>query len=205
MVKYDRLIFELSVPGRKGYSLPKPFAPKYKIRDLDQNFLRGDEALLPEVFELDVLRHYTNLSHKNFGVETNFYPLGSCTMKYNPKINEELSMLPAFNQIHPLQPASSVQGNLRIYSELGTMLQEICGLDCFSLNPYAGAHGELVGLMVMKAYHEKRGDFQRTKVIVPDSAHGTNPASTAVCGMQVVEIKSTPSGRVDLESLKAVL
>jgi glycine dehydrogenase subunit 2 len=205
MVNYDRLIFELSVTDRKGYSLPKPFASNYSVSDLDESYLRKDEPMLPEVFELDVLRHYTNLSRKNFGVENNLYPLGSCTMKYNPKINEELASLSSFNQIHPYQPAGTIQGNLEIHSELDKMLQEITGLDCFSLNPFAGAHGELVGLMVMKAYHEKRGDFKRTKVIVPDSAHGTNPASTSVCGMQVVEIKSTPSGRVDLESLKAVL
>jgi len=204
MVNYDKLIFEWSAKGRQGFELPKPVYTAYTLNDLGTH-RRKSELLLPEVGELDVLRHYTNLSHKNHGVETGFYPLGSCTMKYNPKINEEMASLPSFNQIHPLQSAGDVQGALKLYHELQGMLSEISGLAEFSLNPFAGSHGELVGLMIMKAYHEKKGDFKRTKVLVPDSAHGTNPASVAVCGMQVIEIASTPKGTVDLEALKAAL
>jgi glycine dehydrogenase subunit 2 len=204
MVNYDKLIFEWSVPGRQGVELPKAAYPQYSLSDLG-TLGRKSELILPEVSELDVLRHYTNLSVKNHGVETGFYPLGSCTMKYNPKINEEVASLPSFNQIHPLQSAHDVQGALKLYHELQGMLSEISGLAEFTLNPFAGSHGELVGLMIMKAYHEKRGDFKRTKVLVPDSAHGTNPASVAVCGMQVIEIASTPKGTVDLAALKAAL
>lgn len=205
MVNYDRLIFEISSPGRIGYSLPPAYATEFSLADLDKNLRSDEPLLLPEVSELDVVRHFTNISKKNFGVENGFYPLGSCTMKYNPKINDEIASLPAFNRIHPLQPSSTIQGILTIHDKLQTMLSDISGLAEFSLNPYAGAHGELTGLMIMKAYHEKQGDFHRRKVIVPDSAHGTNPASTAVCGMEVVEIKSNANGRVDLDALKAVL
>jgi glycine dehydrogenase subunit 2 len=204
MVNYTKLIFELSVPGRVGVELPRVSFPEYHLDDLN-NHLRTTPLLLPEVSELDVLRHFTNISNKNHGVETGFYPLGSCTMKYNPKINEELAALPQFNKIHPLQTASTVQGALKLYHDLGAMLSDISGLYETTLNPFAGSHGELTGLMIMKAYHESRGDFKRTKVLVPDSAHGTNPASVAVCGMQVVEIKSTPEGTVDLAELKAAL
>ena len=204
MVTYDRLIFELSQPGRSAYSLPKSNFPEYDLQSL-QDLMRTETPCLPEVFETDVVRHYTNISQKNFGVETGFYPLGSCTMKYNPKINDEIVANPMFDAIHPLQPAFSIQGVLKLYHELQTMLSEISGLAEFTLNPYAGAHGELTGLMIMKAYHEQRGDYRRKKVIVPDSAHGTNPASTVVSGMEVVEIRSNMQGRVDLEQLKAVL
>jgi len=204
MKNYDRLIFELSIPGRIGYSLPDSAYPQYGLAALGA-LQRDVPARLPEVSELDVVRHYTNLSQKNFGVETGFYPLGSCTMKYNPKILEEIASLPAFSALHPLQPAADVQGILRIYHELQAMLAEISGLSEYSLNPFAGAHGELTGLMIMKAYHEDRGDFKRKKVIVPDAAHGTNPASAAICGFEIIEIRSTPEGIVDLEALKAVL
>lgn len=204
MVTYDRLIFELSQKGRMAYSLPNPYYPTEVLENLGE-LLRTEPPLLPEVSETDVVRHYTNISQKNFGVETGFYPLGSCTMKYNPKINDEIVANPKFDGIHPLQPAYSLQGVLRMYHELQSLLAEISGLAEFTLNPYAGAHGELTGLMIMKAYHERRGDYRRKKVIVPDSAHGTNPASTAVCGMEVVEIRSNAEGRVDLEQLKAVL
>jgi glycine dehydrogenase subunit 2 len=203
-MSYDKLIFEISKPGRKGYSLGKPNYPEYKIEDLGKN-LRKSVLNLPEVSELDCVRHYTNISKKNFGVENGFYPLGSCTMKYNPKINEEIVRNTNFSSLHPYQPVSTVQGALKVYYELQESLSEISGLDEFTLNPYAGAHGELVGLMIMKQYHLSRKDFKRTKVIIPDSAHGTNPASTVVCGMEVVEIKSNERGMVDLESLKSVL
>ena len=204
MNRYDRLVFELSVPGREGFSLPEPNHGKHRVNDLG-GLLRPTAPALPEVSELDVVRHYTNLSQKNFGVESGFYPLGSCTMKYNPKINDEIAALPGFTGIHPLQPAGEVQGALRIYHELQGILSEIAGLSEFSLNPFAGAHGELAGLMIIKAYHEDRGDFRRKKVIVPDAAHGTNPASAALCGFEIVEIPSTPAGFVDLEALKSVL
>ncbi len=205
MINYDKLIFELSRPGRIGYSLPKPVFAKYDFKDLDPALLRNSQPGLPEVSELGVLRHYTNISNKNFGVENGFYPLGSCTMKYNPKINEEIAAIPQFRNIHPLQPVATVQGALEVYYQLQKALAEISGLAEFSLNGYAGAHGELIGLMIMKKYHQERGDFKRRKVIIPDSAHGTNPASTVIAGMEVVEIKSTPMGRVDMESLKSAL
>ncbi|MDD3126871.1 MAG: aminomethyl-transferring glycine dehydrogenase subunit GcvPB [Candidatus Izemoplasmatales bacterium] len=205
MLNYDRLVFEQSVKGRKGYSLLNNTYPsKYQMADLGAK-LRLKTVPLPELSELDVVRHYTLLSQKNFGVETGFYPLGSCTMKYNPKINEELAALPGFTRIHPLQYPSSIQGTLKIYRYLSEMLSEIVGMDAFTLNPFAGAHGELTGLMIMKQYHLNRQDFKRTKVIVPDAAHGTNPASSAVAGMDIIEIPSTASGLVDIEQLKAVL
>lgn len=205
MKYYDKLIFELSKEGRKGYTLPENRMKEYALSALPEGLKRTNEPELPEVSEFDVVRHYTNISNKNFGVDTGFYPLGSCTMKYNPKINEEISSLPAFACLHPLQPASTVQGALEVYYNLSHALAEIAGLEEFTLNPFAGAHGELTGLMVMRQYHMQRGDLKRTKVIVPDSAHGTNPASAAVCGLQVVEVKSKPDGRIDVEDLKPLL
>ena len=206
MKYYDKLIFEISRPGRVGYSLPKS---EFKIQNselgIPQSLLRDTPAELPEVSELDVVRHYTNVSNKNFGVETGFYPLGSCTMKYNPKINEEMASHAAFKGLHPLQSEESVQGALAIYYHTARALSELTGLADFTLNPYAGAHGELTGLMVMRQYHLMRGDAQRTRVIVPDSAHGTNPASAAVCGLEIVEVKSTADGTVDTNDLKGLL
>lgn len=206
MKYYDKLIFELSKEGRMGYSLPSenPFG-SYGTQQLPENLRRAEKAELPEVSEPDVVRHYTNVSNKNFGVETGFYPLGSCTMKYNPKINEEMAALPEFSALHPAQPAETAQGALRLYYELAHSLAEISGLAEFTLNPYAGAHGELTGLMIMREYHLQRGDTKRTKVIVPNSAHGTNPASAAVCGLEIVEIKSLEDGTIDVEDLKAHL
>ncbi|MDE7166186.1 MAG: aminomethyl-transferring glycine dehydrogenase subunit GcvPB [Bacteroidaceae bacterium] len=201
---YGKLIFELSRPGRVGYSLPKCEFEDYKLEDLDGTLLRQTATLLPEVDELTVVRHYTNMSNNNFGVDTGFYPLGSCTMKYNPKLNEELCQLPGFNQ-HPITPARYAQGSLKLYDEVQKTLAEIAGLSRFTLNPYAGAHGELTGLMVIRQYHISRGDTKRTKIIVPDSAHGTNPASAAVCGLQIVEVKSTADGTVDVEDLRPLL
>ena len=205
MKYYDKLIFELSKPGRKGYELPADTYGNDAFATLPADLMRGTKPELPEVSELDVVRHYTNLSQKNFGVDTGFYPLGSCTMKYNPKINEELQAHPAFTGLHPLQSPESVQGALELYYNLQHALSSLSGLKEFTLNPYAGAHGELTGLMVMKAYHASRGDSKRNKVIVPDSAHGTNPASAMVAGMQVVEVKSKPNGSVDVEDLKPLL
>ena len=205
MKYYDKLIFELSRPGRKGYELPANEYGKDSLSDLPANLTRGEKAELPEVSELDVVRHYTNLSMKNFGVDTGFYPLGSCTMKYNPKINEEVAAMPAFTRLHPLQDEQSVQGALELYYNLQKALANIAGLYEFTLNPYAGAHGELTGLMVMRQYHIANGDTKRTKVIVPNSAHGTNPASAMVAGLEVVEVKSKPNGSIDVEDLKPLL
>ena len=204
-VYYGKLIFELSKEGRRGYTLPKNELPQYNIEDLPAHLMREQAPALPEVDELTVVRHYTNMSNNNFGVDTGFYPLGSCTMKYNPKINEEMSSLPAFTGLHPLQDVSTVQGALEVYYNLQTSLAEISGLSEFTLNPYAGAHGELTGLMVMKSYHMSRNDDKRTKVIIPDSAHGTNPASAAVCGFDIVVVKSRPDGTVDVEDLRPLL
>ncbi len=202
---YGTLIFELSKPGRKGYSLPKNELSDYSIAQLPENLLRQEAPALPEVDELTVVRHYTNMSNNNFGVDTGFYPLGSCTMKYNPKINEEMAAHPQFTALHPLQNVETVQGALSAYYQLQRSLSEIAGMAEFTLNPFAGAHGELTGLMVIRRYHESCGDAKRTKIIVPDSAHGTNPASAAVCGLDVVEVKSKPDGRVDVEDLKPLL
>jgi len=202
---YSNLIFELSRPGRIGYSLPPCEVEAEGLDCLPATLRRAEAPELPEVDEQTVARHYTNMSNNNFGVDTGFYPLGSCTMKYNPKVNEEMAALPAFTQLHPAQPADTVQGALRLYWEEQQMLSEIAGLSEFTLNPYAGAHGELTGLMTIRAYHRSRGDEKRTKIIVPDSAHGTNPASAAVCGLQIVEVKSTARGTVDVEDLKPLL
>ncbi len=205
MKYYDKVIFELSRPGRKGYSLPADNFGTDGMKDIPADLLRQEPLDLPEVSETDVVRHYTNLSQKNFGVDTGFYPLGSCTMKYNPKINEEVAAHPAFTTLHPLQNEDSVQGALELYYNLQHALSSLAGLKEFTLNPYAGAHGELTGLMVMKHYHQSRGDMKRTKVIVPDSAHGTNPASAMVAGFDVVEVKSKPNGSIDVEDLKPLL
>lgn len=204
MKYYDKLIFELSKPGRCGYSLPANPWEK-GTEEIPAALRRSEEANLPEVSELDVMRHYTNLSNMNFGVDTGFYPLGSCTMKYNPKINEEMAAMPGFKTLHPLQPDCTVQGALELYYNLNRSLSAITGMAEFTLNPFAGAQGELTGLMVIRQYHMQRGDLKRTKIIVPDSAHGTNPASAAVCGLEVVEVKSTPQGTIDIESLRPLL
>ncbi len=203
---YSKLIFELSHPGRVGYSLPAAEVPEHPLRkELPAHLLREKPARLPEADELTVVRHYTNMSNNNFGVDTGFYPLGSCTMKYNPKLNDEMAAQPAFARLHPAQPAESAQGALELYYNLQHLLAEIAGMSAFTLNPYAGAHGELTGLMIIRAYHDKRGDKKRTKVIIPDSAHGTNPASAAVCGLQVVEVKSRPDGTIDVDALRPLL
>lgn len=196
---YDKLIFELSKEGRTAYSLPQTECSV----SLPQNLARKEAPVLPQVSEVDVVRHYTNLSQMNFGVDTGFYPLGSCTMKYNPKINEEIAAMPAFAAIHPLQ--KDVPGVKEVYEGLDRALAAITGMAHFTFLPCAGAHGELTGLMLMRAYHESRGDLARRKVIVPDSAHGTNPASAAVCGLDVVVVKSKADGLVDVEDLKPLL
>ena len=206
MKGYDKLIFEISKEGRFAYSLPKSDVPEASLENIIPNKLLSDKEIdLPEVSEVDVIRHYTLLSNKNYGVDTGFYPLGSCTMKYNPKINEDMSELGSLSGIHPNQPEETVQGALRLMYELDGMLSEIAGMDKMTLQPAAGAHGELTGLMIIKAYHDKNKDFNRTKIIVPDSAHGTNPATAAVSGFDIVEVKSDKMGAVDIESLKSVL
>ena len=199
---YGNLIFELSKEGRKGYSLPKNHFGDYEI---PASMMRAEEAQLPECDELTVVRHYTNLSNNNFGVDTGFYPLGSCTMKYNPKINEEMAALPQFQNLHPFQPTDTVKGALGLETLLEKSLCELTGLAHFTFKPYAGAHGELTGLMTIDNYHLSRNDLQRKKVIVPDSAHGTNPASAAVCGLEIIEVKSDANGLVDLEDLERLV
>lgn len=199
---YGKLIFELSHPGRKGYSMPEN---KFGNYNLPAEMKRSKDAMLPECDELTVVRHYTNLSGNNFGVNNGFYPLGSCTMKYNPSINEEMAAADAFTALHPLQPENTCQGALEVYYNLQKSLAAITGLEEFTLNPFAGAHGELTGLMIIRAWHESRGDHKRVKVIIPDSAHGTNPASAAVCGLEIVEVKSTAEGIVDVNDLRGLL
>jgi len=199
----SKLIFEESRPGRSACALPALDVPAQDINKLlPPTALRPAPAELPEVDELTLVRHYTNLSRKNFGVDSGFYPLGSCTMKYNPKVNETLCGLTGFAQLHPYQPASTVQGILRIMYELGEYLKEISGFDGVSLCPAAGAHGEFTGMKVIHQYFKKHND-PRTKVLIPDSAHGTNPASSALCGFKAVEVKSDAHGNVDIADLKS--
>ncbi|MDM5229199.1 aminomethyl-transferring glycine dehydrogenase subunit GcvPB [Cytobacillus sp. NJ13] len=207
MHKEDQpLIFELSTEGRIGYSLPEMDIPEIALSELlPEGYLREEEPELPEVSELDIMRHYTALSKRNHGVDSGFYPLGSCTMKYNPKINENVARFNGFAHVHPLQDESSVQGALELMYDLQEHLIEITGMDEVTLQPAAGAHGEWTGLMMIRAYHEANGDTKRTKVVVPDSAHGTNPASATVAGFETVTVKSDENGLVDLEDLRRVV
>jgi len=202
---YDKLIFELSSPGRVAWSLPEADVPEADTKKLlPAKFLRNDAPDLPEVSEFDVVRHYSRLSRMNYGVDTHFYPLGSCTMKYNPKLHEDMARLAGFAKVHPLSPEASAQGALQLMHELARDLAEIAGMDAVSLQPAAGAQGELAGVLMIRAYHQSRGE-KRTKVLVPDSAHGTNPASTAIAGYEVVEVKSLPNGEVDVDALARTL
>lgn len=194
------LVFEKSRAGRGMSMLP---ACDVEIKKPGEKDARQKELHLPQMSENDLSRHYTELAKKSHGVNDGFYPLGSCTMKYNPKINEDMAALPGFTQIHPLQPEHSVQGCLKVLKKSEEYLCEITGMDGMTFQPAAGAHGEFTGLMLIKAYHESRGDEKRTKIIVPDSAHGTNPASATMAGYKVVSIASAPDGGVDLEALKA--
>lgn len=206
-VVYNDLIFEISSPGRTAYSLPANDVDDYDLQaDLPEELVRKEKAELPEVSELQLMRHYTGLADKNFGVETGIYPLGSCTMKYNPKINEDIARYDGFANIHPLQDPKTVQGALELTYNLQEYLKDVTGMDAITPQPAAGAQGELTGLLIVKKYHEERGEGeQRKTILVPDSAHGTNPATAAVCGYDVLEIKSTEEGRVDLEALKAAV
>ncbi len=192
-------IFELSRPNRKGIRFPAPDVP---LSELPKDFLR-EELPLPEVPENEVIRHFTKISQLNYSVDIGLYPLGSCTMKYNPKINEETARLPGFSQIHPLQPVETVQGALGLMHETQRWLSEISGFDTVSLQPAAGAHGELTGVLIVRAYHQSRGDTKRNKMLVPDSAHGTNPASSAMSGMKIVVLPSDDRGNINLDALKA--
>jgi glycine dehydrogenase subunit 2 len=204
--EHQSLIFELSKPGRVGYSIPDLDVPEVNVESIiPSDYLRAEEPELPEVSELQIVRHYTALSNRNHGVDSGFYPLGSCTMKYNPKINEDVARFPGFANIHPLQDEETVQGAMEMMYRLQTSLAEITGMDEVTLQPAAGAHGEWTGLMMIRAYHEANGDFNRTKVIVPDSAHGTNPASATVAGFESITVKSDERGLVDLEDLKRVV
>ena len=192
-------IFDLSSPGRTGVTFPNPDVPRSKLPD---SMLREDLPL-PELAEVDVVRHYMHLSTFNYSVDSGFYPLGSCTMKYNPKINEDTCRLPGFLFTHPLQPIVTVQGNLALMYTLQEWLKEISGFAAITLQPAAGAHGEFTGVLIMRAYHKSRGDDKRIKMLIPDSAHGTNPASAGMMGLKVVQIPSDERGNVDIEALKA--
>lgn len=204
--KSSPLIFERSKKDRYAYSLPQNDIENISIASLlDDKYIRKHKAGFPEVSELDLVRHYTELSNKNFGVDTGFYPLGSCTMKYNPKINEKVARISGFSESHPLQEEEHVQGSLEIIYSLQEELKEITGMDEVTLQPAAGAHGEWTALMIFKAYHEKNGQSHRDEVIVPDSAHGTNPASASFAGFKSVTVKSNQRGEVDIEDLKRVV
>ena len=195
-----KLIFEKSVPGRHSSLLPACDVPAYELPEKRQASLD-----LPELCENDISRHYTQLCQRVHGVNCGFYPLGSCTMKYNPRIDEEMAALPGFTNVHPLAPASSVKGCKEVLELAAKYLCEISGMDGMTFQPAAGAHGEFTGVLLIKQYHDARGDKARTKIIVPDSAHGTNPATAAMCGYDVVNVASAPDGCVDLEALKAAL
>lgn len=195
----ERTVFDMSSAGRRGVTFPTPDVPK---AELPTSLLRK-ELPLPELGEVDVVRHYMHLSSFNYSVDGGFYPLGSCTMKYNPKINEDTCRLPGFVFTHPLQPIETVQGNLGLMYELQEWLKEISGFAAVSLQPAAGAHGEFTGVLIMRAYHRSRGDLKRLKMLIPDSAHGTNPASAGMTGLQIVQIPSDSRGNVDLDALKA--
>lgn len=194
-------VFEKSAAGRIGFKLPES-GVRFEKMDIPEHLVRTRKLGLPELSEVDVVRHYTELASKNYSVDRGFYPLGSCTMKYNPKVNEYLASLEGCTEIHPYQPVESVQGALQLMYELKKALCEITGMDEMTLQPAAGAHGELTGMLIVRAYHLSRNDTKRTIALVPDSAHGTNPASAAMAGFEVVELKSTKEGLLDVEELK---
>ncbi|MCJ7623882.1 MAG: aminomethyl-transferring glycine dehydrogenase subunit GcvPB [Anaerolineaceae bacterium] len=192
-------VFELSSPGRVGHRFPESDVPK---STLPEGFLRK-ELPMPELAEVDVIRHFTHLSHLNYSIDEGIYPLGSCTMKYNPRINEVTARLPGFANTHPLQPEETIQGNLALMYQLQEWLAEICGLSAVSLQPAAGAHGEFTGVMIIRAYHKSRNDEKRTRILIPDSAHGTNPATVSMAGFEVVNLPTDAEGNTDLEALQA--
>ncbi|MEG1528415.1 MAG: aminomethyl-transferring glycine dehydrogenase subunit GcvPB [Clostridia bacterium] len=196
-----KLVFERSVEGRSGYEFPISTVPQYNLNCKT----RQVEAQLPSLCELDVVRHFTALSKQVYGVDEGFYPLGSCTMKYNPKLNEELARLEGFANVHPTQELSEVKGSLTIIENMQQALCSLTGMDFFTLQPSAGAHGEYTGMMLIKKYHDVRGDKKRTKIIIPDSAHGTNPASANMNGFEVVTVPSNAEGGVDIEALATLI
>lgn len=202
-----KLIFEKSIPGRRGVLPAKSDVPT--TIDIKNELLRQNDAELSELSELDVVRHFTELSHRNFGVDTNFYPLGSCTMKYNPKVAERIAGFPGFADLHPLMPQLRMgglltQGALKVLHEMDMLLREITGMAGFTMQPLAGAHGELTGIMIIAAYHRDKGN-KKTTVLIPDSAHGTNPASAAIAGYKVVSVPSNKNGVMDLDALKSMV
>lgn len=207
MSRYETtLIFERSQPGHRGVALPADPQPEVTLESLiPEQFLRKKPAALPEVTELDVMRHFVTLSHKNHAIDVDFYPLGSCTMKYNPKVNERAARLPGFANTHPYQPQAQIQGCLQLLFELQGYLSEVVGLPGCSLQPAAGAHGEMTGMLMIRAYHRHHGHVERNLVLVPDNAHGTNPSSAAMCGYQVVTLRSNASGQVDMDHLQELL
>ena len=198
-----KLIFEKSKTGRTCANLPLVQNELHPISDfINEEFIRENNLGLPEVSELDLIRHFSELAKMNFSIDSGFYPLGSCTMKYNPKINEVVARFERLSKLHPKQPLNQVQGALEIMFILSKFLKEISGFEAITLQPAAGAHGELTGLLMIKKFFEKKGDKRRTKVLVPDTAHGTNPATASMCGFNVVELKSNNRGQIDLDSLK---
>jgi glycine cleavage system P protein (glycine dehydrogenase) subunit 2 len=203
----EKLIFEKGAPGRRAATMAAMDVPTEPAESMIPSWmLRNEPAPLPEVSEIEVVRHYTHLSQRNFGVDTGFYPLGSCTMKYNPKLNEDMAVLPGFARIHPLQPENTAQGAIQLFYELERYLAEIAGMARITLQPSAGAHGELTGLMLIKAYHESQGQGHRNLVLIPDSAHGTNPASATLADYKSVEVKTDPAtGGIEIGHLQALL
>src|SRR6202163_3490072 len=193
-------LYELSVRGRRGIDLPTPDVPEAPLPQGELNL----DCDLPELSQLDVVRHFLALSQRNFGIDTGFYPLGSCTMKYNPKVNEEIARLPGFAETHPLAEPDTVQGNLALAFESQRWLAEIGGFSAVTLQPAAGAQGEFTGLLMIRAYHRERADAKRTRILIPDSAHGTNPASTTMAGYTAVELASDRRGNIDLDAVRAV-
>src|SRR5216684_1664872 len=203
----EKLIFEKGAPGRRAATMPAMDVPAESLESvIPAGMLRQEPAPLPEVSEIEIVRHYTHLSQRNFGVDTGFYPLGSCTMKYNPKLNEDMAVLPGFAHVHPLQPEYSVQGVIQLNYEIEQYLAEISGMARVTLQPSAGAHGELTGLMLIKAYHESQGQEHRNLVLIPDNAHGTNPASATLADYKAVEVRTDPAtGGIDLDHLHMLL
>jgi len=200
----QQLVFEISRPGRRAFSMPALDVPAAPVDSIPQEMRRARAPKLPEVAERDLVRHYTRLSQRNYGIDLGFYPLGSCTMKYNPKLAEDAAAMPGFKRLHPMQPESQTQGALQLLVELEEALCAVTGMEAVTFQPAAGAHGELTGLLMMRAFHEHNKD-QRRRIIIPDSAHGTNPASVRLGGYEVSEVASDERGLVDLEALQALI
>ena len=195
-----KLIYEKSQPGRRASSIPTPDLP---VPELPEELRRAEPPRLPELAEPELVRHFTKLSTRNFGIDTGFYPLGSCTMKYNPRVNERLANLRGFRDLHPLQEEEGAQGALELMWRLQEILAEVTGLHAVSLQPAAGSQGELTGLMLFRAYFKHRGeDEQRRKIVIPDTAHGTNPASVTMAGYELTPVKTDPRGNIDVEDLR---